>query len=206
MLKRITVCTALFVTVFLSAGGVSPTLAASQEQVQLPTLIWIVRNEYEPGQSAPELLEEYGRAYQTAGWTRPFLSLTALFGNTDESLRVFGFDSFADLEREQESLAQASKFSSQLASIDRAAGKHLRKRDSIIGMYRADLSYRPDKINLARSRYLELTTFLVSPGRQADFVEARRIQVAAHKRANMQEEAWAIYQIAGGAQIGRAHV
>jgi hypothetical protein len=94
------------------------------------------------------------------------------------------------------------------ASLRQIAGgevDNLTSQKAITTVYREDLSYNASMTDLPHTRYVEVVTYRVQPGRDNDFMEAEKLVRAAYEKAN-QPMQWATYQVFAGAPSGTYYV
>jgi len=169
-----------------------------------PKVLLIVREEIKPGMMGAHTREANNvvRIYSKARSPHHRLALVPVAGNENEVTYLWGFDSFADLEKSGKDLDTIATVTHK-AEFDRVRPEgedyHSSQRDSI-AVLREDLSYRPGT-DISRMRYMRVHTIRVKPGHVREFEEGRRIVNAAHQKARI-DETMVVYQVAGGAQSG----
>ena len=127
-----------------------------------------------------------------------WIAATSLSGNTGEQNYFVGYDSYAAMEHGQQALAQAYK--ATLTSAERRTDNtetHLNWKGTIARL-REDLSYNPERIDIAQARAWKMTTVRLKPGTTTDFTEYEQSVLDLHRRNNI-DEAWAVYEVEFGA-------
>jgi hypothetical protein len=190
----------VFVMLGCWALRVSPAAAqtpAPTEEGTPPALLQIEREEVRPGKGGAHAVNEaaWAGAYAKAQSPVHWLGMTSVSGPS-EAWFLTGHESFAELEKNEATtdanpalLAQRDK----LAAVD---GELLGRTSTIIARYRPGLSYQP-AVKLPTMRYMTVNLMRVKAGRTAEFADAWRDVVEAHKKANMDEH-WAVYQVESG--------
>jgi len=72
---------------------------------------------------------------------------------------------------------------------------------SMWAVYRPDMSYRAEKFNPAKARYVMVANMRIKLGQEQTFAEAGKAYFAAHEKANV-DECILGYQVVAGAQAG----
>ena len=171
--------------------------AASPEEGAPPPLLQIEREEVRPGKAAAHAVNEaaWAGAYVKAQSPVQWLGMTTVSGPS-EAWFLTAHESFAALEKSSistEANAALSGERDRLAGID---GDLLGRTSTIIARYRPALSYQP-AVKLASMRYVTVDVVRVRSGRTAEFADAWRMIVDAHKTARMDEH-WAVYEVDSG--------
>jgi hypothetical protein len=68
-------------------------------------------------------------------------------------------------------------------------------------VYRPDMSYRPEKFDVSKARYISVGTFRVKLGKEGDFAGGAKMYLAANEKANI-ETPFLCYQAVSGAPQG----
>ncbi|MFN2413032.1 MAG: hypothetical protein ABR535_08300, partial [Pyrinomonadaceae bacterium] len=130
------------------------------------------------------------------------LAMVPVAGNENEVMYLWGFDSFAEMEKSNSYLDTVSNVTFK-ADFDRVRPPgedyHSSQRD-IVATLRQDLSYNLNT-DIRRMRYMRVQTVRVKPGHARAWEESRRMTRAAHEKAKV-DETMVVYQVAGGAQSG----
>lgn len=172
------------------------TLPPVPEDAPSP-LLQIEREEVRPGRGAAHAANEaaWASAYVKAQSPVQWLGMTTVSGPS-EAWFLSGHDSFAALEKSDMSTEANPALSAErdrLAGID---GDLLGRTSTIIARYRPALSYQP-VVKLANMRYMTVDLVRVKSGHVAEFADAWRMIVEAHKKATMDEH-WAVYEVDSG--------
>ncbi len=192
-----------FVRAGLLAAAVAslPLDALAQAQpaaaTSTPRVLVIYREEVKPGRSAAHAANEtaWAQGFAKAGVPQHWLGMTSVAG-PNEAWFFSGFASLEEMQKSEDAVegtpamqALSDKFSSQEGDlIDRAT--------TIVAGYRPGLSYQPE-VSLPAMRFMQVDVVRVKSGYNREFQAAWRMQVEAHKKANMDEH-WAVYQTRAG--------
>lgn len=185
------------------AAGIGAS-ASAQEPQGPPKVLVVTREEIKPGKMAPHAKVAASYAALTARANAPNyrIGLTPISGDENAVLYLEAHPSFAALETARNefegAVASNAALKAEMDQVDRQGDIHQAQRTTIY-RYRADLSYRPRQMeDVARARYMTMTTTRVKPGRGVDYVEYVKGQVAAREKANLDMHT-AVYQAVSGA-------
>lgn len=177
---------------------------AQMAETPPPKVLLIVREDIKTGMMPAHSKEANNVVRVWAKARSPYhrLAMVPVAGNENEVTYLWGFDSFASLEKSVKDLDTIATVTYK-ADFDkvRPPGEdyHSAQRDSI-AVLREDLSYNP-AADIARMRFMRVQTIRVKPGHSREFENSRKMIKAAHEKAKVDEN-MAVYQIAGGAQAG----
>ena len=192
----------LFLTVLLAVALALPALAQAPAGAPMgpPKVLEIVREEIKPGYSAMHEGNEaaWTRALMAAKAPNHFLAMTSVTGPI-EAWFITAHDSFEGWEKDIKA-GDKPELQSIFAKYLRAEAEWVNHTSIIAAVYRPDLSYRAN-VNIAEYRYFTVNRIRVRPGRGREFEEARKMQVAAHERANVDEHL-AVFEVVSGAPSG----
>lgn len=132
--------------------------------------------------------------------------LTPVAGNYNEVSYIYGFDSLERWAQSQRDIERWMTTPGPMKTFyDRAAGPapaedfHESVR-SMVGVYQPSMSYNP-RANLAKARYVTVSTFHVRPGHYGDWMRLVSMYVDAMKRVKGDPH-FAGYEVVGGAPDG----
>ena len=183
-------CSALFV---IPAGAQTPAATAGTP----PTILQIEREELRPGKGAAHAVNEkaWAAAYVKAQSPVQWLGMTTVSGPA-EAWFLTGLDSFAALEKNDLSTDANPALGAERDRVAAIDGELLSRTSTIVAQYRPALSYQPT-VKLPNMRYMTVDLMRVKAGRVAEFTDAWRMIIEAHKKANMDEH-WAVYEVESG--------
>ena len=184
----------LFIIVMVGAQAQTPAPVAP------PKYLLIVREDIKPGKGTEHTKNSQAFVRILAKANSPYyrLAATPLTGNENEVTYFWPFDSYASLEKYYQDLDKwaSGPYKADFEKLDKqGADLHAAQRD-VLATYREDLSYRPN-LNSGKSHYFLFVTVRVRPGHGMDFAEARKIVLAAHQKANL-DEYFFVYEVSSG--------
>jgi hypothetical protein len=147
----------------------------------------------------------FARTYSRIPGARYYLAMNSISG-PNESWFMQPYNSLEEVQKELQANLQAPV--ALRTSLQRIAGgelENLSNQQAIQTVYREDLSYNASVADLPTSRYVEVVTYRVAPGHDADFAEAEKLVRAAHEKTN-EPMSWATYQVFAGAPSGTYYV
>lgn len=152
-----------------------------------------------------QLETNFARTYARMPGAQYFLAMNSLTGPS-QSWFLQPYQSLEDVQKESQASDHAPvAIKTALERITGGETDNLTNQQSIITVYRADLSHNPDIKNLPHARYMEVSTYRVQPGHDAEFVEAANMIREAHEKSN-QPMPWATYQVFAGGPSGTYYV
>lgn len=162
-----------------------------------PKVLLIQREFLKPGK-AGSLHEKseaaFVRAMQAAKWPEHYFALNSMSGQS-RALFIVGYDSFADLEKDNTAMQHDKMLS---AAFDRAAiadGDLLSSYDSSIWTYDEDMSLR-GAVKIEQMRYVELSSIQVKHGHHHDWEELTKLYKQGY--ANIPDAHWAVWDLQYG--------
>lgn len=169
-----------------------------------PKVLLIVREEIKPGMMPAHSREANNVVQIYAKANSPYhrLAMVPVAGNENEVMYLWGFDSFAEMEKSNSYLDTISNVTYK-ADFDRVRPPgddyHSAQRDSI-AVLREDMSYNMNT-DIRKMRYMRVSTIRVKPGHTREWEDSRRMTRAAHEKAKV-DEMMVVFQVAGGMQSG----
>jgi hypothetical protein len=174
----------LAVSLVLVAGvGIVPAIA--QEAMKPAPVLSIVRESIKEGKTAAhEKVEaEFASAFRKANSPAHYYALSAGSGPS-EVWFVEPMESFASKE-DFDKAGDKEPLKGSLEAAEAHDGELRTSSHTMWAGYRADLSYRPEKLNLAKTRYVDLVTFRVKLGKEQDFVNNAKALFEAYAKGNV---------------------
>jgi hypothetical protein len=183
------------VTLLPLAATLSPVLHAQQDG---PPKVLVVDREYlKPGKGGAlhERSESaFIQAFADAKASSPYIALDSLSGPS-RSLFLYGYDSFADWEKETAATRSKQALSAKLDQAAQQDGDLLSSYDRMAMTLRPDLSLNQGHVEGAR--YFEVTTFVVKPGQAHAFTELAKMYVETYRKV-APETHWDTFEIMYG--------
>jgi hypothetical protein len=192
------------VCALLLIAAVAPAFAQMQnshDHNAPPKVIQIAVEQVKPGRGfAHEKLESaWARAAAQAKYPVGYLGMTSLTGS-DEAWFISPYDSFAAWEKANKQVEASTAAMNVNMTYGPQDSENISGYTSMVAVFRPDLSYRPN-VKIAEMRYFGVNRIRVRPGHERQFEEARKAQVAAHEKGNV-DESIAVFEVAGGAPAG----
>jgi hypothetical protein len=188
-------------TLFLLAGGLSAraqTVTPSPETGVTPNTLLLYRADLIPGKEAAyaqteaDIVHGYANAKIPVYWLA-FQSATG----SPHVLYFDGFDTFAEIEKAGTDVAEGLNAYPDLAALQQKLQEFVTATRTVMAFRRDDLSYRLNKIDLAKARYVRVGIYQLRPGYEDEFSDAFRARARTHE-ANDIETPWMIYQVHSG--------
>jgi len=185
----------------LLVGLASPLYVQAQGNSAPPNYLLINREEVKVGHGTAHLKTELGwpRAMAKANWPTHYVALTSMTGPS-EAWYLTPWESMAAWEKDNAATAANAAFQSEMDRLATEDGQHLNNWRSIVARYRADLSHRPG-VNIPTQRFFSITIVRIRPGHNQEFEDARKISVAAHVKAGVNDN-HSVYQVMSGMPSG----
>jgi hypothetical protein len=175
-----------------------------------PPVLLVEREVIKPGRFVDHTRESHNFARLLAhaksvnepAYTR--LGMSPIAGNPNEVLYVYPFASFAQWAQSQQDIERwTSRPGPMRAFFDGVTGPVAPAREdlhvsqqSMIAAYQPSLSLNPNR-NLAKARYMSLTTIRVKPGHYGDFLKVVGMYTDALKRMKGDPH-FAVYEVTSG--------
>ena len=169
-----------------------------------PRILQIEREEVQAG-NMPQY-ETLSAAYADAlGRARVAVHRVALnmaFGGDRERVYISGYESMEALERARDDWAQGP-LRTELETLREKISDILADRQTMVAVYRPELSYRPTDFNYSEIRYVLLNQHLVSASQEASMRMTSRVKWTALNKADVNRH-WYVFRTLVGAPTGTA--
>ncbi len=209
---------ALVPAVCLAALAGSPVAAQDQRQPSAPAsaetqmtrpapILVIYKEDVKAGRvtSHDQLEENFARTYAKMPGSRHYVAMNSISG-PNEAWFLQPYNSLEEVERESQANEHAPvAIKTNLEKIGAGEIDDLTNQTAITTIYRDDLSFNVNMANLPKCRYVEVVTYRVRPGHDADFMEGEKLLQSAYQKANVPMQ-WATYQVFAGAPSGTYYV
>ncbi len=188
-------------TLFLLTGGLSAraqTVTPSPETGATPNTLLLYRADLIPGKEAAyaQTESDIAHGYATAKIPVYWLALQSATGSP-HVLYFDGFDTFAEIEKAGTDVAEGLNTYPELATLQQKLQEFVTATRTVMAFRRDDLSYRLNKIDLAKARYVRVSIYQLRPGYEDEFSDAFRARARTHE-ANDIETPWMVYQVHSG--------
>jgi len=184
--------------IFLIASAFCPVLPlGAQQPSKPPAVLRIFREDIKEGKSAAHEKTEaaFMQAAAKEQYPANILGLTSMTG-TSVAVFLEGHATFASIADSQQVIDKP-----EFAALDTADAELRTSQRSILAVYRPDLSYAVDKINLLKTRFFSIETIRIREGQGQGFTELGKTVIdAAGKSGDTQPVA--AYEAVSGAPNG----
>ncbi len=109
------------------------------------------------------------------------------------------YDDYAQIEKSMKSFNETTTALMRTVEFSHGASDSVQGTHGIIAKFRPDLSYNPQKLDLANATSWELSVVRLKPGYSRDFEDLEKQSIELHQKANIDEH-WVVYQVEYGAQ------
>jgi hypothetical protein len=169
----------------LTAGFAGAARAADAAPTTSPTILRITQEAVRPGKYATLAANKatLAQAWCAAGSPRISIALKSLTG-PDEVWTLEFLDGLGDLESDLARVAQTPALRARVAAAAEAEAEYLAQRNIMTALFLKDLSYQP-AFDWAQARFLDVITVHVRPGHHLEYLELRRMSVAAHNQGGL---------------------
>ncbi|MGA2274802.1 MAG: hypothetical protein ABSH00_14695 [Bryobacteraceae bacterium] len=183
----------------LCAAGAPAMLA--QEEDGPPPVLQIGRELIKEGKMpAHETTEAaFVQAFRKANFPGHYVGLSPLSGS-NEVWFVAAYPSF-EMSEKWQAEAEKEPLKHTLEIADAQDGDLRERSNTLWAVYRPQLSYRPDNLDLGKTRFVRVLTYHVRPGHAGDFVEQAGVVIHAYDRANI-DRSFVGYEVKAGAPAG----
>jgi hypothetical protein len=185
----------------------SPALA--QAPPGPPPVLVVTVEEIKPGSMGlhEKSVASYFSVFERAKVPGRRLGLQPLSGDVNHVVYLEAHESFAAIEAANKSLAEAiaanPALQAELERLDRETGPFHASQKTMIATFRPDLSFQPLAMDaVARSRYFNMTTTILNPGKGTDYTEYMKQLNRAREKAQVEGIHTAVYQVTSGAAPG----
>jgi hypothetical protein len=184
---------ALVASLFAVAGDASTS--------NVPKLIRIGHYEIKPGKTTAfdDLVRQVRQAATTGNANYNWIATRPITGNTNETVFINFADSYAQVEQSMGSFSKATEATFKSADFTRTVADSQASVNGVVASLREDLSYRPEKLDIANARTWEVSIVRLKPGTEMDFADMEKESIELHKRNNIDEH-WVTYQVQYGTQ------
>lgn len=184
----------------LAVVGFTPAMAqdASSDTSGMPKVLHITREFIKPGKNGAIHDKSETAFVQAAAHAKApthYFAVNSMSGDA-RALYVFGFDSFAAVQKDVEMTAANETLA---AAFDKAAlsdGELLSGIDDSYWVYNSELSYHAHR-DLGRLRYLEISSYRVKPGHNSDWEQIVKMVKDTEDKIGSSAH-WAIYDLTFG--------
>ena len=170
---------------FAAWSGIALFPVLAQEGIKPAPVLEIFREAIKEGRSAAheKVESDYAAAFRKVNFPAHYVGLSAISGPS-EAWFLQPTPSFATAE-EWSKATDKEPLKSTIAILDARDGELRANSRAIWAVYRPDLSYRPEKFQPGKVRYVGVNTFRVRLGHDEDFGAGAKSYLDAHDKANI---------------------
>jgi hypothetical protein len=177
-------------------------MAAAQENT-IPKVLQITREYTKPGKAGmvhDKTESAFVQTMSRAKWPTHYLAMTSLSGK-QRALFLTRYDSFEAWEKDNAAVEKNATLSAALDRESVADGELLDTMDQGVFLFRDEMSLRPMS-DLSHMRYLEISSYRVRPGHNAEWSELVKMVKDAYEKS-VPDAHWGMYaQVYGGGGEG----
>jgi len=177
--------------------------AQSQENTSTPQVLQITREFTKPGKSGAvhdKSESAFVQAMARAKWPTHYVGMTSLSGK-QRALFLTQYASFEAWEKDNAAVAGNATLAAALDRDNMTDGELLESMDQAVFVYHDEMSLR-SVTDVSHMRYLEISSYNVRPGHDAEWTEVVKMVKAAYEKAEPDMH-WAMYEEVYGGEGGR---
>ncbi len=168
------------------------------ESTAPPKYALLVHQEFPAGKAAArqKLSTEISRDFDRLKIPNCWIEMEAWTG-TPNALFFDAFDSYEQMEKAHDFLADGYAKHPELARGSQAIAELMTSMKTVVAIKRGDLGYHVDRINLSKVRYMRIVIAHIRPGHENEFTESFKTLAAAYEKINSPNP-WMVYQVDTG--------
>ena len=176
----------------------SPATATSPELGNTPQVLLLHRIDLSAGKVADyvSIESEIANIYRDAPVPVYWVALQSVSG-PPHILYFDGYDTFAQIEAAGDAISKAVQSRSDLARLQSDLSQLMQTSQAVFSLRREDLSYRLDRFDIVKFRYVRVTVIQLRSGFEQEFADAARA-IRKPYEAVGSETPWAIFQVQMG--------
>ena len=191
--KRIAVAGALATMIaVVVAGQTKGSIEAASAPPKLVVLVY-QKFSFDKGSDHDKWEIATARACQKLAVPNSWIVLDSITGEP-EVLSFDPFDSFAQMERAVIEWGPIYAGHPELERLQAQINGALTSQRTLIAVRREELSYRANRIDLSKARFMRVLQVRVHPGREEEFAEAFKKLSAAYEKTES-DLPWVVYQV-----------
>jgi hypothetical protein len=167
----------------------------------VPKLIRLSKYEIKMGKIGEyaNLNQQVRQALNNGNASYHYVAATPIAGTGGLVEIVSFYENYGQIETAMKSFAQNTGALMKNAEFNRGASDAIQGTHGIIAKFRPDLSYNPQKLDLANATSWELSFVRLKPGYSRDFEDLEKQSIELHQKGSIDEH-WVVYQVEYGAQ------
>lgn len=190
-------CTAIAAAFLLicAVGATGQTSGTARPETTPPKLLVLVyqRFPFDKGNEGNKALAAAARACANLEVPNSWIVLDSI-GGEPEVLSFDPFDSFAHIGEAFAKWGPIYAAHPELGKFQAQINSALASQRTVVAQRRDDVSYRADRIDLSKARFLRVLEVRVHPGHEAEFAEAFKILAGAYEKTESGLH-WVVYQV-----------
>jgi len=173
---------------------------SSDAASNVPKLIRLSKYEIKMGKIGEfaNLNQQVRQALNNGDASYHYVAATPIAGTAGLVEIASFYDNYSQIETAMKSFAQSTGALMKSAEFNRGASDAIQGAHGIIAKFRPDLSYNPQKLDLANATSWEVSVVRLKPGYSRDFEDLEKEAIDLHKKGNIDEH-WVVYQVEYGA-------
>ena len=181
----------------LQSAPAQSNTAQNAQKHEPPAVLEIVRESIKEGQSAAheKVESEWANAFRKHNFPYHQLALMSMAGSS-EAWFLVGFPSFAAVQESNQEI-EKSGFKTEMDALDTRDGELRSNSRTMYAVYRKDMSYKPELLNVGKTRYIGILSFRLKLGHMQDFEEGGKKFLAADEKAGLKTPSLA-YEVVTG--------
>jgi len=185
----------------IAALSAAYCISAPAQQFEPAPVIQVIREVVKEGRGAAHERAEtdYVRAFRKAKSKFHYLALSSASG-ANEAWFIVHYPSFAGAEAARME-GQQEPLKSELEAAETKDGALRDSSRSMWAVYRPDMSYRADKLDVGKVRFVTVGTYRVRLGKDEDFMAGAKSIIGAYGKADL-GVVLLCYQVVSGAPSG----
>jgi len=184
-----------FVIASIVAGQTKESVEPATAPPKLVVLVY-QRFAFDKGSEHDKWEVATARACQKLAVPNSWIVLDSVTGEP-EVLSFDPFDSFAQMEKPIAEWGPIYASHPELGRLQAQIHSALASQRTVIAARRDDLSYRANRIDLSKARFMRVLEVRLHPGRENDFAEAFKSLSAAYEKTES-DLPWVVYQVNAG--------
>lgn len=191
----------LIVIVAVTSIFLSPAIATSPDLGNTPQVLLLHRVDLPAGKVTDfvSIESQIANAYRGAAVPVYWVALQSVSG-PPHILYFDGYDTFAQIEAAGAAIAKAEQSHSDLARMQSDLSQLMQSSQAVFSLRREDLSYRLDRFDVVKFRYVRVTVIQLRSGFEQDFAEAIRT-IRKPFEVIGSDSPWAIFQVHSGMPV-----
>ena len=189
------IAAAVALTLIAASGVTGQTLTSAEPATAPPKLVVLVYQKFSFEKAGDRANWEIAMARACEKLTVPnsWIVMESLTGEA-EVLSFDPFSSFAEMEKPAAEWGPLYAAHPELGRLQAQINTALTSQRTVIAVRREDLSYRANRIDLSKARFMRVLEVRLHPGRENEFAEAFQKLSAAYEKTES-DLPWVAYQV-----------